>query len=141
MPEMSKVEIVRTHFAVENEHDMGAMLATLRDEDPVREEIAGKTYRGQKDVAQRYRDLWDAFPDFKVTPVAFTENDKTVVAQAIYTGTHKGTFNGFTPTGKSFKLPIVVVFNFDSPTSQKITSESIYLDYASQLRQLGLAKI
>jgi steroid delta-isomerase-like uncharacterized protein len=142
MPDaMAKVDIVKTHFAVENEHDMEAMLATLRDEEPVREEIAGKTYRGQKDVAKRYRDLWDAFPDFNVAPFAFTENDKTVVAQAIYTGTHKGTFNGFAPTGKAFRLPIVVVFNFDSPTSQKITSESIYLDYASQLRQLGLAKI
>jgi len=138
---MSKVDIVRTHFAVENEHDMAAMLATLRDEDPIREEIAGKTYRGQKEVADRYRQLWDAFPDFNVNPVAFTENDKTVVAEAIYTGTHKGTFNGFPPKGRSFKLRIVVVFHFETPTSSKITSESIYLDYASQLRQLGLMEI
>jgi steroid delta-isomerase-like uncharacterized protein len=138
---MDKVAIVRTHFEVENQHDMDAMLATLRDEDPIREEIAGKTYRGQRDVADRYRQLWDAFPDFNVTPTGFTENDTTVVAEAIYTGTHKGTFNGFAPTGKSFKLNIVVVFRFETPTSDKITSESIYLDYASQLRQLGLAKV
>jgi steroid delta-isomerase-like uncharacterized protein len=138
---MNKVEIVRTHFAVENEHDMEAMLATLRDEDPIREEIAGKTYRGQKEVADRYRALWDAFPDFNVNPVSFTENEKTVAAEAVYTGTHKGVFNGFAPTGRSFKLPIIVVFRFETPTSEKITSESIYLDYASQLRQLGLAKI
>lgn len=138
---MSKVDIVRTHFEVENVHDMAAMLATLRDEDPIREEIAGKTYRGQKDVADRYQALWDAFPDFNVNPVAFTENEKTVVAEAIYTGTHKGVFNGFAPTGRSFKLKIVVVFHFETPTSSKITSESIYMDYASQLRQLGLMEI
>ena len=138
---MDKVAIVRTHFEVENQHDMAAMLATLRDEDPIREEIAGKTYRGQKDVADRYRQLWDAFPDFNVTPTGFTENDTTVVAEAVYTGTHKGTFNGFAPTGRSFKLNIVVVFRFETSTSEKITSESIYLDYASQLRQLGLAKV
>lgn len=135
---MTKVEIVKKHFEVENQHDMDAMLATLRDEDPIREEIAGKTYRGQQDVAARYRDLWNAFPDFHVNPVAFTENDKSVAAEAVYTGTHKGTYNGFPPTGKSFKLRIVVVFHFETPTSSKITSESIYLDYASQLRQLGL---
>jgi steroid delta-isomerase-like uncharacterized protein len=133
---MTKVEVVKTHFAVENLHDMAAMLATMRDEDPIREEIAGKTYRGQKDVAQRYRDLWDAFPDFNVNPVAFTENEKTVAAEAIYSGTHRGgPFNGFAPTGKSFELKIVVVFHFDGP---KIASESIYLDYASHLKQLGL---
>lgn len=141
LPKLSrKIEIVRTHFEVENIHDMDAMLATLRDEDPIREEIAGKTYRGQKDVAARYRELWDAFPDFNVNPVAFTENDRSVAAEAIYTGTHKGVFNGFAPTGKSFKLKIVVVFHFEAPDSPKITSESIYLDYASQLRQLGLMK-
>jgi steroid delta-isomerase-like uncharacterized protein len=138
---MSKVDIVRTHFEVENIHDMAAMLATLRDEDPIREEIAGKTYVGQKAVADRYRALWDAFPDFNVTPTGFTENEKTVVAEAIYSGTHKGVFNGFQPKGRSFKLSIVVVFRFDSPTSSKITSESIYLDYASHLRQLGLMEI
>lgn len=136
---MSKVDIVKKHFAVENQHDMQAMLGTLRDEDPIREEIAGKTYRGQADVERRYRELWDAFPDFHVEPYAFTENEKTVAAEAIYTGTHKGVFNGFAPTGRSFKLKIVVVFHFESATSLKITSESIYLDAASQLRQLGLA--
>ena len=134
-----KVDIVKTHFAVENQHDMQAMLDTLRDEDPIREEIAGKTYRGQKDVEKRYRELWDAFPDFHVNPYAFTENEKTVAAEAIYTGTHKGTYNGFPATGKSFKLKIIVVFHFETPDAPKITSESIYLDYASQLRQLGLA--
>jgi steroid delta-isomerase-like uncharacterized protein len=136
---MSKVDIVKKHFAVENQHDMQAMLDTLRDEDPIREEIAGKTFRGQADVERRYRELWDAFPDFHVEPYAFTENEKTVAAEAIYTGTHRGAFSGFPPTGKSFKLKIVVVFHFESPTSPKITSESIYLDSASQLRQLGLA--
>jgi steroid delta-isomerase-like uncharacterized protein len=136
---MSKVDIVRKHFAVENQHDMQAMLDTLRDEDPIREEIAGKTYRGQADVERRYRELWDAFPDFHVEPYAFTENEKTVAAEAIYTGTHKGVFNGFAPTGRSFKLKIVVVFHFESANSPKITSESIYLDAASQLRQLGLS--
>lgn len=134
-----KVDIVKTHFTVENEHNMRAMLDTLRDEDPIREEIAGKTYRGREAVEKRYRELWDAFPDFHVDPYAFTENETSVAAEAIYTGTHKGTFNGFAPTGKSFKLKIVVVFHFESPDSPKMTSESIYLDSASQLRQLGLA--
>ena len=128
---MNKVEIVRTHFAVENQHYIEAMLATLRDEDPIREEIAGKTYRGQKDVADRYRALWIAFPDFNVSPNSFTENEKTV-AEAIYTGTHKGIFNGFALTRCSFRLPIVVVFRFETATSEKITgASSLNLDYAS----------
>src|SRR6266487_4186569 len=109
---MSKVEVVKTHIEVENQHDMQAMLATLVDDDPVREEVAGKTYRGREAVAGRYRALWEAFPDFTVTPQLFVEDEKTVAMEAIYTGTHRGVFNGHPPRGKSFHLKIVVIFKF-----------------------------
>jgi steroid delta-isomerase-like uncharacterized protein len=135
---MSKVDVVKTHIEVENRHDMEAMLATLVDEDPVREEVAGKTFRGRDAVAGRYRALWDAFPDFTVTPQLFVEDEKTVAMEAIYTGTHRGVFNGYQPTGKSFRLKIIVMFKFDG---DRIASESIYLDYAGQLRQLGIADL
>jgi steroid delta-isomerase-like uncharacterized protein len=135
---ISKVDVVKTHIEVENQHDMEAMLATLVDEDPVREEIAGKTYRGRDAVAGRYRALWDAFPDFTVTPELFVEDEKSGAMEAMYTGTHRGVFNGYQPTGKSFRLKIVVMFKFDGA---QIASESIYLDYASQLRQLGIANL
>jgi len=82
--------------------------------------------------------LWDAFPNFNVRPVAFTENERTVATEAVYTGTRKGAFNGFAPTDRSFELRIVVIFRFDAPDSPKKTNECIYLDYASQLRKLGL---
>jgi steroid delta-isomerase-like uncharacterized protein len=134
----SKVDVVKIHIEVENQHDMQAMLATLVDENPVREEIAGKTYRGRDAVAGRYRALWDAFPDFTVTPQLFVEDEKSVALEAIYTGTHRGVFNGYPPTGKSFRLKIVVMFKF---AGDQIASESIYLDYASQLRQLGIANL
>jgi hypothetical protein len=42
------------------------------------------------------------------------------------------------PSGKSFRLKIVVMFKFEG---DHIASESIYLDYASQLRQLGIADL
>jgi len=135
---ISKIDVVKTHIEVENQHDMEAMLATLVDDDPVREEIAGKTFRGRDAVAGRYRALWEAFPDFTVTPQLFVEDDKTVAMEAIYTGTHRGVFNGYAPRGKSFRLKIVVMFKFKG---YQIASESIYLDYAGQLRQLGLADL
>jgi len=135
---ISKIDVVKTHIEVENQHDMEAMLATLVDDDPVREEIAGKTFRGRDAVAGRYRALWEAFPDFTVTPQLFVEDDKTVAMEAIYTGTHRGVFNGYAPRGKSFRLKIVVMFKFKG---YQIASESIYLDYAGQLRQLGLVDL
>ena len=132
----SKIDIVKTHFEVENRHDMASMLATVVDEEPVRDEVAGKIYRGRHEVAARYQALWEAFPDFNVSPQRFTADERQVAAEAIYSGTHRGVFNGHPPTGRSFKLRILVLFSFDD---DRIASEAIYLDYAGQLRQLGIA--
>lgn len=114
---------------------MEAMLATLADDDPVRDEVSGKLYRGRNAVAARYAELWTAFPDFNVNPTLIIEGPDTVMIEAIYSGTHKGPFNGYAPTGRRFESRIVVVFHFNG---EKIQSESIYLDLAGQMRQLGL---
>ena len=73
-----------------------------------------------------------------MTPQLFVEDENAVAMEAIYTGTHRGVFNGYPPTGKSFRLKIVVMFRFDG---DRIASESIYLDYASQLQQLGITTL
>jgi steroid delta-isomerase-like uncharacterized protein len=114
---------------------MEAMLATLADDDPVRDEVAGRLYRGRDAVAGRYAELWEAFPDFTVTPTQLHEAPSTVTMEADYTGTHRGPFLGHAPTGRSFNCRIAVVFRF---AGEKIESETIYLDLAGQLRQLGL---
>ena len=132
---MSKIDHVKTHIEVENKHDMEAMLATLADENPIRDEVAGQKYSGHDAVAKRYGDLWVAFPDFTVTPTALYEDGEVVIMQADYTGTHKGVFNDHPPSGESFNVRIVVVFDFEGDS---IACETVYLDYAGQLRQLGL---
>ena len=126
---------VREHIDAENRHDMAAMLATLADEDPVRDEVAGCVYRGGAQVSGRYADLWQAFPDFNVTPVELLEGDGVCTMLADYTGTHAGVYLGFAPTGRRFELRIAVVFRF---LEGEIASETIYADLAGQLRQLGL---
>jgi steroid delta-isomerase-like uncharacterized protein len=127
---------VREHIATENRHDMDAMLATLADDDPVRDEVSGKLYRGRHEVAARYAELWQAFPDFTVTPTELHDSGSVVVMQADYTGTHKGLYRNHPGTGRHFSCRIVVIFRFDG---DHIASETIYMDLAGQLRQLGLA--
>jgi steroid delta-isomerase-like uncharacterized protein len=132
---VSKSDVVREHIETENRHDMQAMLATLIDEEPVRDEVYGEVYQGSEEVAKRYVELWEAFPDFNVSPTQLIEDDVAVAMTADYTGTCKGPYNGKPPTGKSFKVRLVVIFQFEG---DKIESETIYFDQASQLRQLGL---
>jgi steroid delta-isomerase-like uncharacterized protein len=128
--------VVLQHVAVENQHDMEAMLATLDVDSPVRDEVAGKCYEGVEAVKQRYADLWKAFPDFKVFPRQLVEEGNTVVMLADYSGTHLGPYGDAPPTRKSFNVRIA---NFIDFNGDKIVRETIFMDLASQLRQLGLS--
>ena len=100
----SKSAVVVHHVEVENQHDMEAMLATLVDENPIRDEVTGKAYRGVEAVAGRYAELWAAFPDFTATITQLIEKDDDVIMAADFTGTHLGTYKGHQPTGKAFKV-------------------------------------
>ena len=132
----SKAAVVMKHVEVENARDANAMLATLIDDDPVRDEVTGKTYCGGKEVAARYEELWRAFPDFHAEPTVFIEEGDTVVMEADFSGTHRGVYDGHMPAGKSFNLRVVGVFRFDG---DKIAMESIYFDRATMFEQLGLS--
>ncbi len=132
---MNKIDCVLEHLAVENQHNMEAMLSTLTDEDPVRDEVCGKCYKGAKAVADRYAELWAAFPDFNVFPRRFIEHGDAVVMIADYTGTQRGVYRGNPPSNRSFNVRIVNVIDF---RGDKILRETIYMDLTSQLKQLGL---
>ena len=131
----SKVDRVLEHLAVENQHNMEAMLATLDDEDPVRDEVAGSCYTGRENVAARYAALWTAFPDFNVFPRRLIENGDSVVMLADYSGTHRGQYGEYAPAGRSFLVRITNIIDFKG---DRISRETIFMDSASQLRQLGL---
>jgi steroid delta-isomerase-like uncharacterized protein len=136
------IDCVLQHLAVENQHDMDAMLATLDGENSVRDEAAGRCYAGRESVAERYGALWKAFPDFNVFPRRLIEVENCVVMLADYSGTHHGpyatlNFGELAPTGKFFKVRLVNIIDFNG---QKITRETIFMDAASQLKQLGLLR-
>ena len=130
-----RIDAVLEHVAVENQHDMKAMLETLDGDAPVRDEVCGECYRGRSQVEQRYADLWEAFPDFTVFPRQLIEEGNTVVMLADYSGTHSGLYGNAQPTGKTFKVRIA---NFIEFNGNKIVRETIFMDSASQLRQLDL---
>jgi len=136
----SLIDCVLQHLAVENQHDMDAMLATLDGEHSVRDEAAGRCYEGKKEVADRYAALWKAFPDFNVFPRRLIEGPNCVVMLADYSGTHLGPYatlnlGEFAPTGKKFNVRLVNIIDFNG---DKISRETIFIDVASQLKQLGL---
>jgi predicted ester cyclase len=61
-------------------------------------------------------------------------DDDTITSEFDLLGTNTGEFLGMSPTGKSFRVPVIAVFTFDGDL---ITNERVYLDAASLLRQIG----
>jgi steroid delta-isomerase-like uncharacterized protein len=135
----TKIDVVLEHLAVENQHNMEAMLATLDSNNPIRDEVAGNCYVGTTEVANRYAELWKSFPDFNVFPRRLIEQHNSVVMLADYSGTHHGTLRNsqgeFAPTGRSFNVRIVNVIDF---IGDRISRETIYMDAVGQLKQLGI---
>ncbi len=78
--------------------------------------------------------LREAFPDLKFTiKDQFAEGDK-VVTHFVAEGTHLGSFEGFPPTGRSFKVSSI---DIDYIKDGKVSECWSNLDELSLLQQLG----
>ena len=79
--------------------------------------------------------LRSAFPDIKFTiKDQFAEGDK-VVTHFIAEGTHRGSFEGIPPTGKSFKVSAI---DIDYVKNGKVAECWSNLDELSLLQKLGV---
>lgn len=128
-------DLVRRHMASENDLDFEATFATFSH--PRYELMAtGQVYDGRQAVREYYRTSRAAFPDQANKVVALHHCDDLVVVEFELSGTHRGPYLGFAPTGRSFRCPMVALFFFDG---QGIVNERVFFDAATILHQLGLS--
>ena len=85
-----------------------------------------------------YSALWGGFPDLTIhIDDLIAEGDK-VVWRITVTGTHKGTFQGVPPSGKSVKFGAHYTFRFENG---KIAERWSTLDRLSVLVQIGAVSL
>ena len=63
--------------------------------------------RGKQEATAHWQGIYDAFPDFHMTPVNVTADEKAenrLIAVMDFKGTHNGNFAGKPPTGKKFEI-------------------------------------
>lgn len=77
-----------------------------------------------------------AFPDFAHQIEDVIENGNKVVLRGIFTGTHKGTFNGIAATNKSVSASWIDISEYD--TEGKVINEWVELDTMGMMQQLGV---
>jgi steroid delta-isomerase-like uncharacterized protein len=134
----ARESVVREHMESENRHEFDATLATFAHP---RYEIVptGDVYDGADAVMEYFRATRTAFPDQRNEPRHVWAADGAVIAEFDLLGTHEGELRGIPATGRTFRVPMIAVFEFgDAARPEGITCERVYFDSTSMLTQLGV---
>ena len=99
---------------------------------------AGRSVRGAQALAQWFRELFAAVPDWRIEVLnVFDDGDRQATVQWRGTGTFTGApFLGIEPNGRQIDLLAVDVMRFDS--DGRIDENTIYYDGAEFARQVGM---
>jgi steroid delta-isomerase-like uncharacterized protein len=100
---------------------------------------AGKSVRGAEALAQWFRDLFAAVPDWKLEiENTVDDGDRQVVVQWHATGTFNGDspFMGVEPNGRRVEIRGVDVIRVDE--NDKVVTNTVYYDGAEFARQIGM---
>jgi steroid delta-isomerase-like uncharacterized protein len=90
---------------------------------------------GAEALKQVWALLLGAFPDLQLNVEDFIGEDDKVVARIVVTGTHRGSYMGVEPTGRSIAYDEIFIFRF---VDGRVAETWGVVDIYSQMRQLGL---
>jgi steroid delta-isomerase-like uncharacterized protein len=115
-----------------------SLLADLHAEDGVVESpFAGGVARGRKAIKQVYEELLRTFPDFMLHYDAPLIDGNRVVLIARISGTDRGGLMGLQPSGRSFDIPCVLLFDLKDGL---IAHERRIYDFTGLAVQVGALK-
>ena len=126
--------VVAEHMRAEMAGDLDATLATFTGEPEYDIVPLPVVHRGDE-VRHLLADLLGAFPDLGLHPLVTRHTDDAVIIEGLMTGTHRGPYAGFEPTGRSMELRAAIFFTFDG---RDLRRETVYYDELTLLAQLGV---
>jgi steroid delta-isomerase-like uncharacterized protein len=132
-------EIAREIFRVLfEEHDVSDPYRFWSNESVIHFLAAGQSVRGAQALAQWFRQLLEALPDWRIEiENSFDDGDRQAVVQWRGSGTFTGgPFMGIQPNGRRIELRGSDVFRFDE--DGKVATNTIYYDGAEFARQIGM---
>ena len=115
-----------------------AALAMLHSQDGVLESpTAGGPVQGRRAIEQVYRAWFTAFPDVKFSVEELLIDGDRVAQRLTTSGTDTGGFLNLPPTGKAFRVPLVLLCTL---ADNKIVHERRIYDFTGMLIQIGVLK-
>lgn len=100
------------------------------------QEIFSKREMNPIKIEQTITELVEAFPDMKATIEEMIAEGDSVAVRWVDRGTHKGTWRGVAPTGKTVELRGATIFQIKDG---KIVAGMGEVDFMGLLKQLGVA--
>jgi len=132
----STLDAVKAHMAAEDRQDLDAALATFTKDCWYSVPGLGIELRGKAEIRRWYEDLFKAVPDFRNSEERYWEAGDQVFFAAFMEGTHLGTWNGWAPTGRRFRSPMLV--RIPIAPDGLMEAEVVYNDSADLFMQLGI---
>jgi steroid delta-isomerase-like uncharacterized protein len=130
----SNAELVRWAFEeCLNRHDTTPLRAFWAD-DTV-ERFPDRTCRGADEIAAYFDEVFRALPDFHMEIVALAQDGDHVFVRWHLTGTHRGPFAGFDPTGRRIELDGIDDFVV---RDGRVVSNFVVFDQMEVARALGV---
>lgn len=130
IPETNK-DVVREVFTTWNNKDRDGYMACHAD-DVIIHGSDGNV-EGLDDLMDAQWGFFDAFPDTRLTLDEVISEGDLVSLRFTATGTHKGTFEGIEPTGKTFEISAMGMVRV---ADGKITEKWVQMDMLGLLQQL-----
>lgn len=131
-------DVLRRELAAASAQDVEELRASWSPD--CEKEVPGAHLRGADQVVAWDRALWEAFPDFQVTPTLIVEEGSALGFHGRVTGTHRGTLR--TPTRDIPPTDRPVAFTIGGVCEVQgsvIVSMRLHFDRLGLLEQLGVA--
>src|SRR5262245_43652418 len=119
------------------QHDVAGITAQYADDAVVESPTAGGTVTGRKAIEEVTRAWFVGFPDVTFTRESLVIDGDRAVWIGEVRGTDTGGFMGLAPTGKPFRLPMVMVCGVKDGA---IVHEQRIYDFSGMLIQIGVMK-
>ena len=130
-------DTIAAYFEAWNRHDADVIVATFNAGGTYQDPTTAKPLSGAA-IAENAKALWEAFPDLAFTRGEAVGSGDRIAVQWHMTGTHKGTFRGLPPTGRSVGVRGADFFEL---AGGKIALIRGYFDSRTIPEELGLQVI
>ncbi len=130
------IEVIERHMRAEDRRDVEATVATFTEDCYYRVPGLGVELRGRDQIADWYRELFAAVPDFRNADERYYPAGDMVFFEARMEGTHQDDWVGWAATGRAFSVPMLV--RIPIADDGLLEAEIVYFDGAALFTQLGV---